>query len=165
MVKIPFSFVPVKVLKGLSTHFIKFGTILEKFTPYIQQDLNKANLKIESKKYLAMCFTSTLMLFVFLALTFTLFLSKTGKMFAGVFFAFLAAFLILFIQINYPKLQAGRRTKKLDTDLLGALRAMLRITCCICSESTIMIGRLSSYSSTIDTPCCSACLLTRKRTL
>ena len=125
MIKIPFSFIPVKVLKGLSKHFLNIGNFLEKLSPYIQQDLNKANIKIESKQYLAMCFTSTLFLFIFLGITFTLFLSKTGKMFAGVFFAFLVAFFILFIQIKSPKLQANRRTKKLDTDLLGALRTML----------------------------------------
>ncbi|MDP3919012.1 MAG: type II secretion system F family protein [Nanoarchaeota archaeon] len=93
--------------------------------PYIQIELDRANMEISEKRYLAMCFTATLFLFVFLTAALTLFFAKFGKIYLGPIFAIIASISVLILQINYPRLSSYRRIRKLDADLLAALSAIM----------------------------------------
>lgn len=125
MITIPFSFLPPKALDRISHLFMKQGVTLGKMFPYIQIELDRANMEISEKRYLAMCFTATLFLFVFLTAALTLFFAKFGKIYLGPIFAIIASISVLILQINYPRLSSYRRIRKLDADLLAALSAIM----------------------------------------
>jgi archaeal flagellar protein FlaJ len=125
MITIPFSIVPPKVLERLGRRFLNWGAFFEKMFPFLQQELSKANFKISAKKYLAMCFVATVFIFIIFGGMLTLFFANSGKILGGVVIAFFVALFIFFMQANYPKVLANRRIKKLDSDLLGALRAIM----------------------------------------
>ena len=125
MVTIPFSFIPPKVLAKLSDHFRGAGVNLNRLFPYLQLELDRADLKIKASKYLTMCLIASTFMFVFLAVFLTLFLLKIGRPFMGVVISASFIVIIFLMQINYPKLTANRRMKKLDLDLLSSLRAVM----------------------------------------
>jgi pilus assembly protein TadC len=125
MATIPFSFLPPKVLIRVSKYFMKWGTLLSRLNPYLQMELNRADMKIEARKYGAMCFSATSFFFIFFSIILTLGFLKIGKAYFGVILALVLSVIILFMQLGYPKLLAAKRIKKLDADLLIALRAIM----------------------------------------
>jgi len=125
MVSIPFSFLPSKILTKLSDHFMGLGIFLSKLFPFIQLELDRANFNIETERYLAMCLVANLFLSLFTGFFLVVFLSKIGKLYLGIIIAFVFFIAIFFIQLNYPKLVSSRRIRKLDTDLLSSLRAIM----------------------------------------
>ncbi|MBU0470528.1 MAG: type II secretion system F family protein [Nanoarchaeota archaeon] len=124
MVKIPFSFLPPKFLDKISGSFRGVASSLEKIFPFMQVELDQANMKVETKKYFALCLTATTILFSFMAVFLTLILFSRGNYFLGVIISFVFSGLIFFVQLNYPKSIANKRIKQLDADLLEALRAV-----------------------------------------
>ena len=98
---------------------------LSKLFPYLQLELDRADIKVEVKRYLAMCVTATTFLFLFLTTALTLLLSKIGKNFLGLFIAFIFSLIIFSMQVNYPKVLVLRRIRKLEADLLASLRAIM----------------------------------------
>lgn len=125
MVSIPFSFLPPKLLTKLSDRFMGLGNFLSKLFPFIQLELDRANFDIETKRYLAMCLVANLFLSLFTGFFLVLFLSKIEKLYLGIIIAFVFFIIIFFMQLNYPKLVSSRRVRKLDTDLLSGLRAIM----------------------------------------
>lgn len=108
-----------------SDHLMEPAGKLNKLYPYLGLELDRANMQVTAKRYLAMCIVATFFLFVFLAVALTIFLIKIDHPFLGVILALVFSVLILFFQINYPKVAAGKRIRRLDADLLGALRALM----------------------------------------
>jgi len=124
MVAIPFSFLPPKVLKRVSNLFMGFAEKLNKAFPYLQLELDRSVMKIDSRRYLAMSLTASTFLLIFLSIFLAIILSKTNQSGLGIFIAILFTFFIFFTQLNYPKVVSNRRIRKLDADLLAALRAV-----------------------------------------
>ncbi|MBI4153022.1 type II secretion system F family protein [Candidatus Woesearchaeota archaeon] len=125
MVAIPFSVIPPRMLAKLSIYVMGWANALSKFFPYLQLEIDRTDLKVEAKRYLAMCIVASLFLFVILSVVLTLFLVKIEMYFLGVVVAFLFSLMAIFMQLNYPKVLAHRRIRKLDADLLAALRAIM----------------------------------------
>lgn len=125
MVTIPFSFLPPKVLLRFSDYFMALGAKVNKAFPYLQLELDRANLKIEARRYLAMCLLASSFLFLFIGIMFTIFLAKIDKGVLGFVLALLFVLLVLFMQLNYPKIVAARRIRKLEQELLASLRAIM----------------------------------------
>ena len=58
---------PPKAVIKFSAFFMKRAAFFEKLMPYLQLDLDRADMKISTRKYLAMCITSNVFMFVFYA--------------------------------------------------------------------------------------------------
>lgn len=124
-ITIPFSLIPPKILFRLSNIFMSPANNLAKFMPYLKLELNRADFKVDYRKYIAMCMTSSFFLLLFVGIVLTLLMSKYGKVIYAPIISLVFFFIIFFMQLNYPKVVANRRTRKLDADLLPALRALL----------------------------------------
>lgn len=125
MVIVPFSFVPAPLLRKLGLKYRGIGRYVEKALPYYQLDLERADFDVKARDYLAMCFVATLFSFIIFGTVLTLILSKQGHTIFGPIAALAFSFLLLFMQINYPKVAAQKRVRRLDVDLLAALRAIM----------------------------------------
>ena len=68
MIRIPFSIIPKKILENKSLLFIGFGEIINKFFPFLELQLKRANSELSSRKYLSMCILSFIVNFIFLIL-------------------------------------------------------------------------------------------------
>ena len=119
MVAIPFSLVPLPVLKKISNPFMNLGSLYKKVFPMFQLELDRVDFKIDAARYIAMCITASIFLFVFLLLFGMLFFSWLGIVFAtGI------TFFVFMLQLRYPSVKAFKRIRKLDTELLAALHAI-----------------------------------------
>ncbi len=95
MFKIPYSLLPIKVLKKGSSIFLGIGRSLEKNFPFLKLHLKQAEVDFSVKEYLSMCFLSGIIFFVFLQ------------------------------QLTYPKIYSNKRIKDIEKNLLAALQNML----------------------------------------
>ena len=125
MVLIPFSFLPPRVVLKLSNGFMSFGSWLSHLFPYLQLELDRADVKVEAKRYLAMCIVSSLLSFLLTGTLLVVLLEKIGQALFGPLIALALCTVILLMQVNYPKVLAARRIRKLEQDLLAALRTLL----------------------------------------
>jgi len=116
---------PPKAVIKFSAFFMKRAAFFEKLMPYLQLDLDRADMKISTRKYLAMCITSNVFMFVFLTIVLTLFMFKISNPIFGVLLAIVIVAGVFFMQISYPKVLAGKRIRRLNSDLLAALRAVM----------------------------------------
>lgn len=101
------------------------GVRLSRAFPYMDLDLSRADMKVAPNRYLAMCLTATLFLFVFLSVILFIFFLKFGGPYRAFIIAFIVAAIVFIFQLNYPKVAASKRVRKLDADLLAALRALM----------------------------------------
>jgi pilus assembly protein TadC len=120
MVTVPFSFLPPKLLNKTSDKFMGVGKKLARFFPTLQIELDRVNYKIDAQRYLSMCVSASLALLVFSSIFLTLLFKLPGILAAFFFTTF-----IFFMQVKYPKVRSFRRIRKLDADLLAALRALM----------------------------------------
>lgn len=126
--KLPFSLVPERKLKGLSKMTLGVGQILKSFFPYLEMYLKQAEFDYNAREYLAMCAVSNVITFIFLFI-----LTSVATVIFVVPKFYLLSFLISFVlilfiflqQTFYPKLVASRRVKNIDRNLLAALRTLL----------------------------------------
>ncbi|MBT4539743.1 type II secretion system F family protein, partial [Candidatus Woesearchaeota archaeon] len=56
---------------------------------------------------------------------FSLFFAKVSEFYFGIILAVVVSALIFFMQLNYPKIASSRRIRKLDSDLLASLQAIM----------------------------------------
>lgn len=124
---IPFSPFPLRLLERLSSPLTGLGSKLKKTFPYLQLDLEQAELEIESKKYLAMAVFLSVFYFIFGGIFFSLILSKFVKEYLLLGLTLSTVFAVLvFIQISlYPKIIVKKKIRDLERNLIFALRTML----------------------------------------
>lgn len=125
MLVIPFSLLPPKVLVKLSDHFMEAGRVASQLLPYLQLELDRANIIADVKRYLAMCITATCFFFLVIGTLLVLVFAQKGLGIWGFFVGLMLSGMLFLLQINYPKVVAHKRIRKLDTDLLAALRAIM----------------------------------------
>jgi len=125
MFRIPLLLFPEKFLDGLSNIFAEFGKKTAEKNKAFPIYFLQANIPIKPDKYLAMCFTSTVLNLIFLTLVFgaIFYFGKANLIYAPVISIFLS-FFILIQQINYPKVLVSRKVRDIESNLLPALRAM-----------------------------------------
>jgi archaeal flagellar protein FlaJ len=128
MIKIPFSFIPPKQLRGMSKVFLGTAEFMLNWFPFLGVNLRQAKMDIEPREYLSMCLFSS----VFFYAISTFFLAVFLKSFeVGNYFlrsSFICLIIVLFVflqQIMYPKLVTKKRIKKLEINLLAALQSMM----------------------------------------
>jgi len=124
---IPFSPFPFKMLDRFSNAFLGIGARLKKAFPYLELDLEQAEIDIDAKKYIAITVFLSLFYFVFCSVFFSIVLSKFVKDYLllgftlGVVFSFM-----VFMQISlYPKIIVKKKVRDLEKNLIFALRTML----------------------------------------
>ena len=121
---IPFSVLPQRTLNSLADRFKGVGALLNKLYPNLRLDLENADMDIQPKEYLTSCFVSSFLIFIFLSIILFISLSRIDLAFHGLLIALIAFIILLFFQFKYPKVEANRRVRLLDADLLVALRSM-----------------------------------------
>lgn len=128
MLKIPFSFLPPKVLETLSRSFLGIASHLSKSFPSLKAELIRADFKVDEKEYIAMSILSTLFFFILfsLFLSFALSFFKVKNYFVvGPAVTLFFTFFIFVQQMIYPKLIAKRRVGNVERNLLPALQSIL----------------------------------------
>src|SRR3989344_6267089 len=121
---IPFSVLPQRTLNSLADRFKGVGALLNNLYPNLRLDLENADMDIEPKEYLTSCFISSFLIFIFLSIILFISLSRIDMAFHGLLIALISFIILLFFQFKYPKVEANRRVRLLDADLLVALRSM-----------------------------------------
>ena len=128
MFKLPFSILPLKVLRGISHIFLGIGQRLEKFFPFLKINLKRAEFDISVIEYLTICFISSSIFFIFISILLGIVLFFAGVsnlilLSLSVGFVF---FLFVFIrQSLHPKMIANNRIKGIEKNLLAVLQSIL----------------------------------------
>ena len=128
MFKIPYSLLPIKVLKKGSSIFLGIGRSLEKNFPFLKLHLKQAEVDFSVKEYLSMCFLSGIIFFVFFGFFFILilFLAGVKNPFSfGLITSIIVTLFVFLQQLTYPKIYSNKRIKDIEKNLLAALQNML----------------------------------------
>ena len=129
MFRLPFSFLPVNTLRRLSYHLLGIASFIEKGFPFLKLDLRRADLKIESKQYVAMSLLASFLFFIltsFSVFVFVKFGFKAQKYILITLLISLIITILVFIQqIIYPKLLSRRKIRGIEKNLIPALQDML----------------------------------------
>ncbi|MCK4521824.1 MAG: type II secretion system F family protein [Nanoarchaeota archaeon] len=125
MIKIPFCLIPPQLLKKISYFFQGAAKSINPFFPYLEIELERADMKINPRDYIAMCLASTSFFFIFFSLFLILLLSKKGYFLIGPLIVFIVGVFMLIQQLNYPKLSSRKKIKKIEVNIVSALRAIL----------------------------------------
>lgn len=128
MFKIPYSLLPVKVLKKASSIFLGIGQSMEAFFPFLKLHLRQAEVDFSVREYLSMCLLSSVFFFIFFGASFTLIMVLVGiekfLLFGLIVSAIVVSF-VFFQQMIYPKVHANRRIRGIEKNLLAALQNIL----------------------------------------
>ncbi len=128
MFKIPYSLLPIKVLKKSSSIFLGIGRSLEKNFPFLKLHLKQAEVDFSVKEYLSICFLSGIIFFVFFGFFFILilFLAGVKNPFSfGLITSIIVTLFVFLQQLTYPKIYSNKRIKDIEKNLLAALQNML----------------------------------------
>ncbi len=126
MIAIPFSFLPPRALKKLSRPFFWLGSRIGNTFKDLSLYLDQANIPLNPTEYVSMCIVSNIFLFVTFAIFLSLILAKLGvNVLTGIGILFIACVFILSQQLMYPRLQAKKRIKDIERNLLPALQNMV----------------------------------------
>lgn len=142
----PFSIMPSKFLIRISPIFDPISSRITSKIPILQQNLDKAEIKISSREYLSMSIASTLFTFIILAFLGILIgtkgfttidlsgpptgyvtanLTQLNTAFGILLVVFVVSFFLFFQQLMYPRLKSYEKIKKIDKNLLPALQHIL----------------------------------------
>lgn len=128
MISIPFSFLPVKVLKKYSKLFSGIASNIEPGYAFLKMNLKQSGIDIDSKEYLSMCLFSTFLFFLFILFILELFLFRLGvehPVITGLIAAFVISILVFLQQIAYPKLFVNKKIKNIEQNIIPALQDLL----------------------------------------
>jgi len=128
MFKLPYSLLPMKVLKRGSYIFLGIGEALQGLFPFLKLHLKQAEVDFSVKEYLSMCFLSSLIFFIFFGFVFIFILVLVGveKFFLfGLMTAIIVTLFIFLQQMVYPKIYAHKRIRGIEKNLLAALQNIL----------------------------------------
>ncbi len=128
MFKIPYSLLPTKVLRRYAHIFFFVGEFVRPLFPFLKLHLKQAEIDIETRDYLSMCFLSSLIFCGFFFLFITMILSASGaknSAFAGFSISLVFTIFVFFQQLIYPRVYTNRRIKNIEKNLLPALQNIL----------------------------------------
>jgi flagellar protein FlaJ len=118
-------------MRSVSRIFIYVGDLLTHITPSMSLNLKQSgldkDLNITAREYLAVAFTSSLMMGAAAGFIATLALSTGSKQFANVgpLMGFCVGFLNYIQLVSYPKAVVNKRVKDMERNLLFGLRTIL----------------------------------------
>lgn len=128
MFRLPYSLLPLKVLRNASSIFRGIGGFLESFFPFLRMYLKQAEIDFSVKEYLSMCFLSSVIFFIFFGFFFIFILALTGIerfLLFGLITSIIVTIFVFLQQIAYPKVHANRRIRDIERNLLDALQNIL----------------------------------------
>ena len=126
MIVIPFSFLPINILRRLSRGFYLIGDSLSKKVPDLKLSLEQAEIKIRPNEYVSMCLTSTVIFFIVFGILTSLVLAKLNiNILIGIVILLIVTIFLFIQQLLYPKLKASRRIRGLERNLIPALQNLL----------------------------------------
>ena len=124
MIKIPFAFLPPKLLYAYSRFFYGVAQRIEPRFNFLALHLEQTEAKMKPIEYISMCLASLTVFFIFL-----LFLAVFATTFdihiaIGIIGAIGICFFVFMQQMAYPKLVSSRRIRGIEVNLLPALQDM-----------------------------------------
>ena len=123
MIKIPFSFLPPKILNLSSRYCYGIGEKLCKRLPNLDIFLTQSQAQRTGIEYVSMCLASSIFFFVFVLIFGSFGLAAIGAPFySSIIFAFVVTIFVLMQQITYPRLVASRRVREVEKNLIPALQ-------------------------------------------
>lgn len=127
MFKLPYSMLPPELLKKVSHKSLSAGQFLASFFPFMGAKLRMAELDIDAREYLAMCFvaSSSLFLFIFSFFSVAILISGKGSLLVSLVIALLFALFVFFQEIMFPQVIINRRVKAIEKNLLAAVQDMI----------------------------------------
>ena len=121
MFTVPFSILPPALLRSVSTPFMAVSKPFGMMMPSLQIDLERIDVKVDALRYIAMCLASVFIQFILIAVM----LSIVASILIGITSSFFLALFVFFMQLKYPSVKSYKRIRKIDADVLGALRAVM----------------------------------------
>ena len=139
MATIPFAFLPLPVMKKITTPFLSLGYRIAKAFPYLELELQQAGIDADGEEYAAIMVFSFIPYFVVFTLIASMLMSKfvTNKYFSlrivkipeayllGLTLGLIAAALIFMQMSMYPKIKVKKKIREIESNLVYALRTML----------------------------------------
>ncbi len=128
MIRIPFSILPVVILKRWSKPLQGIGEKLKKGLPEIDLQLRYAEAGLNGREYVASCIVSSLIFFfliLFLSLIFLLKLQNNHPYLFSLSIAIVFTLFGFFQQLYYPKLISSKRIRSIEVNLMPALQNIL----------------------------------------
>jgi len=126
--KVPYSILPLPVLRKVSGIFIGLAQDLEHFFPFLDLSIKQNKSSLKAEEYLSMCFASTLVFSLFLFVIFMLFLPSFGVqkpiLISLTITAIFSGFIFL-QQLAYPRLILLKRIREIERNLLPSLQNFL----------------------------------------
>jgi len=126
--KIPYSIIPINILRKISQRFLGIGSKLEKSVPSLKMNLEKADMDLSPQEYLAMSIMSSSIFFIFntiiLSILFSI-IKLDNPFLLSIFVSILITFFILFQQLLYPRMKAMKKIRSIEKNLLPGLQDML----------------------------------------
>ncbi len=129
-VKLPaiFKFVPSKIFDLSFVKRLDFSRLLKSLVPKIKNDLLQANMNIAAERYINISFVASVYFFLITSLFFTVAFLLVDKLMFIPPFLIIACSLSLFMllySLHFPRAVAIDRMKRLERQLLTALRHVL----------------------------------------
>ncbi len=124
--KIPYSLLPLGLLRSYAYTLRGVGKKLEPVFPYLKVSFKQLEIEFSLAEYIAMCLLSTIVDFVFLSAFLTpIFFFAEISLWLLFPIVFVVCLFIFVQQILYPKLLANRRVLAIEKNLLPVLQNML----------------------------------------
>jgi len=124
MIKIPFSILPISVLRIIAKNFLGVSEFLKRFFPFLEIELKQSEQDVGVKDYISLCIAATLIFFIFISVFLSLIFIKLGHLYIGVIISLILSFFVFVQQLKYPKLITRRKSKDIEKNLLASLRTI-----------------------------------------
>lgn len=128
MARIPYSFLPHRILKLFSRPFLNFSSVVSKLFPSLKLNLIRAGFHSDDKEYISMCIVSILIFFFISSFSLVSIFRSFGfseyYLFV-IFAAFLFSIFIFFQQIIYPKIIVNKKIRNIERNLFSVLQSIL----------------------------------------
>src|SRR3989344_7771200 len=127
-IALPFSPLPIPVMKNISENFRGFGEMIANAFPYMEIELKQAEIPLKAIEYGSIMFTLSVFYFIagsivvyIFALRFAPDKALPAAITIGGIFA-----LLIFVQLSvFPKIKILRKVRDLESNLIFALRTLL----------------------------------------
>ena len=128
MIRIPYAFLPTRILKSLSYPLLNFASSISRSYPSLKTNLIRAKMESDDREYLSLCLASTIIFFFISAFFFMAALKSfhlSSYYVLGPIIASLFSLFIFFQQIIYPGVIVNKKIRSIERNLFPALQSIL----------------------------------------
>ena len=127
MKKIPFSPLPPKIMNRLARRIMGLGNAFSKLMPTLKLDLLQANINLKPKEYASYSIITAIFyaFFIFFVIFFLGTILKLDLVFLSIILGIVFFLFMLFSSLLYPRIVSRRRMRKLEENIVPALRHLL----------------------------------------